>query len=485
MRTRWHAFAACLMAGMLVPAPAAAGPSPTYMYFTPVVGIAKFDDAQHFPTASLKDALHVGGRIGWRLSSAFSFEVAGGTTSTQEDIPSGADVTYLHVGGDLRVHLANWKIGGPFLGAGGSYTSRSSDGVDDLTYGAFDALGGWESWLGGRIGLRLEARNILNLPAGDLGAAKENEILYLGGLTFALGGKTKVADLDGDGVSDKKDQCPGTPAGVVVDAAGCPVDDDKDGVPNGPDQCAGTPAGVKVDAKGCPVDSDGDGVADGPDKCDGTPAGATVDASGCPSDADGDKVWDGIDQCPNTPMGALVDAKGCTADSDGDGVVDGLDKCPNTGANLKVDKDGCPLEVTEKETELLDTGMIRLSNVNFETGKSDLTPDSKPVLDTVGQVLSRWPELRIEIGGHTDSRGSDAINQKLSDARAKSVLEYLLATFPGLKADQFAAKGYGESKPLVPNTNQLNMAKNRRVEFVVLNKDVLKREVEKRRMIEK
>ena len=122
---------------------------------------------------------------------------------------------------------------------------------------------------------------------------------------------------------------------------------------------------------------------------------------------------------------------------------------------------------------------------DLETGKSDLTPDSKPVLDTVGQVLSRWPELRIEIGGHTDSRGSDALNQKLSDARAKAVLEYLLAAFPALKADQFAAKGYGESKPLVPNTNQLNMAKNRRVEFVVLNKDVLKREVEKRRMLEK
>jgi len=484
MRTRWHAFAAWLAAGVLTPVLAVAGPTPTYMYFTPVAGLATFDDAQHFPTAALKDALHVGGRIGWRFSSVLSFEAAGGYTSTEEDIPSGAEVTYLHVGGDFRIHLADWKIGGPFIGAGGSYTSRSSDAAtEDLTFGAFDALAGWESWLGGRVGLRLEARNVLNIPAGDLGSAKENEILYLGGLTFALGGKTP--DADGDGVNDKKDQCPGTPTGAVVDASGCPLDDDKDGVPNGLDQCAGTPAGAKVDAKGCPTDSDGDGVSDGLDKCEATPTGATVDASGCPADSDGDKIWDGIDQCANTPQGALVDAKGCPADSDGDGVFDGLDKCPNTAANLKVDKDGCPLEVTEKETELLDTGMIRLSNVNFETGKSDILPDSKPVLDTVGQVLSRWPELRIEIGGHTDSRGSDALNQKLSESRAGSVLAYLLATFPGLKADQFVAKGYGESKPLAPNTNQLNMAKNRRVEFVVLNKDVLKREVEKRRMLEK
>jgi len=484
MRARWHAFAAWLAAGLLAPASVAAGPTPTYLYVTPVVGVASFDDAQLFPIASTKDALHVGARIGWRLSSALSIEAAGGTSSTEEDIPNGAEVSYLHIGGEFRIHLADWKIGGPFIGVGGSYTSRSSDAApEDLTYGAFDALAGWESWLASRVGLRFEARNVLNIPSGDLGGARENEVLYLGGLTLAFGGK--IEDSDGDGVNDKKDQCPGTPAGAQVDARGCPLDDDRDDVPNGIDQCANSPAGARVDAKGCPIDSDSDGVSDGLDKCDGTPSGATVDATGCPSDADGDKIWDGIDQCPNTVQGALVDEKGCPADSDGDGVFDGLDKCPGTAANLKVDKDGCPLEVTEKETELLDTGMIRLSNVNFETGKADLLPESKPVLDTVGQVLSRWPELRIEIGGHTDSRGSNERNQTLSDARAKSVLDYLIATFPELKEEQFVAKGYGESKPVAPNTNQLNLAKNRRVEFVVLNKDVLKREVEKRRMIEK
>lgn len=484
MRTRRHAFAVWLAAGMLAPALVAAGPNPTYVYVTPVVGVAAFDDAQRFPTASLKNALHVGARIGWRLSSVLSIEAAGGTSSAEEDIPNAAEVTYLHIGGDFRIHLADWKIGGPFIGVGGSYASRSSDAApENLDYGALDALAGWESWLGGRVGLRLEARNVLDIPSGDLGGARENETLYLAGLTLALGGR--IEDSDVDGVNDRKDQCPGTPAGAQVDARGCPVDDDDDGVPNGIDQCASSPAGARVDAKGCPLDADSDGVSDGLDKCEGTPSGATVDASGCPSDADGDKIWDGIDECANTAQGALVDDKGCPADADGDGVFDGLDKCPGTAANLKVDKDGCPLEVTEKETELLDTGMIRLSNVNFETGKSDLLPESKPVLDTVGQVLSRWPELRIEIGGHTDSRGSNELNQKLSDARAKAVLDYLIATFPELKEEQFVAKGYGESKPLAPNTNQLDMAKNRRVEFVVQNKDVLKREWEKRRMIEK
>ena len=89
-------------------------------------------------------------------------------------------------------------------------------------------------------------------------------------------------DSDGDGVVDANDKCPGTPAGVKVDAAGCPLDSDKDGVADYLDKCPGTPAGVPVDASGCPLDSDGDGVLDYMDKCPGTPAGVKVDASGCP-----------------------------------------------------------------------------------------------------------------------------------------------------------------------------------------------------------
>ena len=88
------------------------------------------------------------------------------------------------------------------------------------------------------------------------------------------------------------------------------------------------------------------------------------------------------------------------------------------------------------------------------------------------------------IGGHTDSRGSAAKNQKLSEARASSVRTYVLGKYPTLDAKQFTVKGYGKTRPIVPNTNDLNMAKNRRVEFVVQNKDVLKKEVEKRRMLQ-
>src|SRR5206468_4444067 len=124
-----------------------------------------------------------------------------------------------------------------------------------------------------------------------------------------------------------------------------------------------------------PRDTDRDGVPDRLDHCPGTPRGATVDASGCPHDSDRDGVLDGIDQCPNTPKGCTVDARGCPSDADGDGVCDGIDKCPDTPAGLRVDANGCPIAVMAKETELLDTGMLRLQDINFETGKADLLPE--------------------------------------------------------------------------------------------------------------
>ena len=101
-----------------------------------------------------------------------------------------------------------------------------------------------------------------------------------------------------------------------------------------------------------PLDSD--------DKCPNTPAGVQVDATGCPLDADGDGVPDYLDKCPNTPAGVQVDSTGCPLDSDGDGVPDYLDKCPNTPAGVVVDATGCPKVITEAIKQqiniLFDTG---------------------------------------------------------------------------------------------------------------------------------
>jgi outer membrane protein OmpA-like peptidoglycan-associated protein len=103
----------------------------------------------------------------------------------------------------------------------------------------------------------------------------------------------------------------------------------------------------------------------------------------------------------------------------------------------------------------------------------------------VGTLLAQWPTLKIEIGGHTDDVGGDAVNRKLSQARAQSVLDYMKGKYPAIDAARFTVKGYGESRPIVPNVNDASRAQNRRVEFTVLNKEVLRKEVERRRLLQK
>lgn len=259
-------------------------------------------------------------------------------------------------------------------------------------------------------------------------------------------------------------------AGISVLFGGHAADSDGDGVPDKLDKCPDTPAGWQVDASGCPLDSDGDGVPDGADKCPATPKGAQVDAKGCPTDADGDGVPDGIDQCPDTPKGASVDAKGCPLDSDGDGVPDGIDQCPGTPAGTKVDEKGCPLPPPPPAPKpIFEEGKksLILQGVNFQSGKAVLTPESLAALDKVAASLKEWPDVRIEVGGHTDNVGSDALNQKLSQARAQTVRDYLISK--GVDGSRLTAKGYGPSKPIADNSTPEGRAQNRRVELTKID----------------
>ena len=201
---------------------------------------------------------------------------------------------------------------------------------------------------------------------------------------------------------------------------GGPGDGDKDGVTDDLDRCPETPRGEAVDANGCPLpkDSDGDGVMDDADKCPDTPQGEKVDANGCPlpKDSDGDGVLDNADKCPNTPRGEKVDRNGCPLpkDSDGDGVIDDNDKCPGTPAGTKVDKNGCPQLFEESKATLV------LEGVNFETAKAELTPGAREVLDRVAVSLAAYPEIRVEVAGHTDNKGSRAL-QRAPVAEARRV----------------------------------------------------------------
>lgn len=124
--------------------------------------------------------------------------------------------------------------------------------------------------------------------------------------------------------------------------------------------------------------------------------------------------------------------------------------------------------VREVERAILETGLFRAVGVNFEFDRSRLLDGSEAFLDPVGEVLRRYPDLRVEIGGHTDSIGSEAYNERLSQARAETVRQYLIERFE-IAPERLVARGYGESRPIVTNANPTGRTLNRRVEFTVLD----------------
>ncbi|MHB1688704.1 MAG: OmpA family protein [Ignavibacteriaceae bacterium] len=276
----------------------------------------------------------------------------------------------------------------------------------------------------------------------DIKSGPNNDMLYTAtvGLTYYFG---RDKDSDGDGVPDYMDDCPNTPAGVKVDATGCPLDSDGDGVPDYLDKCPNTPLGVKVDANGCPLDSDGDGVPDY------------------------------LDKCPNTPAGVKVDATGCPLDSDGDGVPDYLDKCPNTPMGVQVDSEGCPIKKETKDTVVITQpaeieSLVLSGDANFEFNKSKLLSNAYAVLDSLVRTMKEHPEYKWEVGGYTDGIGSANYNIKLSQRRAQSVVDYLVSQ--GVERNNLKIVGYGKDNPIATNETAEGRAMNRRVEIKLLSK---------------
>jgi len=268
-----------------------------------------------------------------------------------------------------------------------------------------------------------------------------------------------AVDSSGNLVHDNYGTCVKTgswaPKHAIPECGGAIADKDGDGVADDKDKCPGTPANVKVDEKGCPLDSDGDGVADYMDKCPGTPAGVSVNAQGCAGDSDGDGVADHLDKCPGTPAGAPVSANGCPLDSDGDGIADYLDKCPGTAQGVKVDNNGCKLDAR-----------IELRGVNFGNNSAKLTGASSNVLDDMARTLKRYPNQKVEVAGHTDSRGARSYNVSLSQKRADAVRKYLVSQ--GVAGGNLTARGYGPDKPVASNKTRDGRASNRRVELRLL-----------------
>jgi OmpA-OmpF porin, OOP family len=265
------------------------------------------------------------------------------------------------------------------------------------------------------------------------------------------------------------DQCAG-PAVVVALPPEC-IDDDNDMICADEDRCPERPEDMDgiEDEDGCPEDqdTDGDGIMDSIDQCIVDPEDADnyLDEDGCPElDNDSDGVLDTADGCINEPEDpdGFEDQDGCPdEDNDKDTVLDITDECPNEKG--EVSANGCPkkydgIEITETH--------IRINQkIHFAYNKAKIKKDSFWILAQVAKVLGDYPEIQLSIEGHTDSRGSDKYNKKLSAKRAKAVMKHLIKKGKVNKR-LLTSRGWGEEKPIDTNLTDEGRAANRRVEFV-------------------
>jgi len=341
------------------------------------------------------------------------------------------------------MNLIKSKVIDPSLSLGGGYTF-----LGDASFGTVNPGAGLTLWFSENVGFELTTKYKKSFGDRVIGADVNQPSLFqhTAGLIFKFGGK----DTDNDGIYDREDACPEV-AGLKQ-FNGCP-DTDGDGIIDGSDACPQV-AGLAA-LNGCP-DADGDGITDANDACPEVAGLAAL--KGCP-DADKDGVADKDDKCPS--VAGPKENAGCPwADTDKDGVADKDDECPEV-AGLASNK-GCP-EVT---AAVLESVKVEAKSIYFNSGKATFKSEDVPVkIESISSLLKQYPNAKFSIEGHTDSDGSDAFNQKLSQERADVVRNALIER--GMKAANLTAVGYGESKPVASNKTAAGKAKNRRTEVVL------------------
>ncbi len=353
-------------------------------------------------------AFDVGGRVGYYPLRFLGIEAEGAVMPTSTRDGSGK-ATLWAVRGHVVGQLGLWSVT-PFVLVGGgvlSVSSASSVVGKDIDQ-ALHFGGGVKVYLNRWTMVRLDVRDTLSPRQGLKNGASNNVELLLG-LSVTLGRKKD------------RDERPAEPP---------------------------------------PSDRDGDGFLDPDDKCPDTPG---VAPDGCPvGDRDGDGFTDDKDKCPDTPG---IEPDGCPdPDPDKDGILGDADQCPNEPEtkNGYQDEDGCPDEVPKEVAKF--TGTIE--GIYFDTDKATIKPKSRPKLDQAVEVLKKFPTIRIEISGHTDSTGSREHNMELSKARAEAVKDYLVKK--GIDPSRITTRGYGPDKPVASNDTKDGRAKNRRIEFRIL-----------------
>lgn len=259
----------------------------------------------------------------------------------------------------------------------------------------------------------------------------------------------KGSDKDKDGVADFEDEC--IDVFGLVELGGCP-DSDGDGLKDMIDKCPSV-AGL-IAFQGCP-DTDEDGIVDSDDDC--PREAGTKEMHGCP-DSDADGIVDKDDACPD--MKGSVAMRGCP-DRDGDGVDDKNDNCPDVVGDIATQ--GCPSMKKETIQQRLS---FAAKSIQFESGKDIINISSYPVLNEIVAIMNESTKLRIAIEGHTDNSGVAQKNMDLSARRAGAVMNYIAVR--GITPSRLTSVGYGDTKPLEPNTTLEGRKANRRVDIKVI-----------------
>ncbi len=407
-----------------------------------------------------------GGRLGFHFNRWLGIEAEVAAIPTKTNTIAGqqeasTSVWVFGYRGSLIVNLTNSYEFQPFILAGyGGMTTLSNETsiLRNDTWGFLHAgLGfkvGFTPWTGLRVDGRITApwtALVPVIPQGNRVGYDGPDWEALGSLYINFGEVEKAVvlqptakDRDGDGVPDTVDRCPDQP-------------EDKDRF---------------QDEDGCPdPDNDADGIPDGLDKCpnEAEDKDGVEDADGCPdTDNDADGVPDTRDRCPNEPedKDGFQDDDGCPdADNDGDGKLDTRDKCPNEPETINSykDDDGCPDEIPAEVKKF--TGVIE--GINFKTGSAQILGGSYVILDRAIKVLQDYPDVNLEISGHTDNRGKAEYNRNLSQRRADSVKTYFIQR--GIASNRLQSIGYGPTRPIADNKTQNGRATNRRTEFRLIN----------------
>ena len=408
----------------------------------------------HQPLA--RAGFDLGARVGYYPLSFLGLELEGGVMPMKA--ADGSKAT-LYTFRPVALFQLPYRLA-PFVRGGFGMVGISAPVLGKDVDPSFNIGGGLKFYVNQLVVLRLDIVDNVTTARG-ISNGRSNNLEVLLGVSLRLGKsgpprQRGLIDSDLDGLYD-----PGQDGVAPVDVDACPQEP-------GPRE-----------NRGCPLlDTDADGMYD-----PGQPAVPPADADACPLvvgpranrgcpllDADSDTLYDpgqpvpveDTDECPLEP--GTRELRGCP-DRDKDKIPNRIDACPDVPETINQvnDSDGCPDEVPKDIVKL--SGVLR--GIFFDVDKDTIKPKSRTTLEKAVKVLTEFTDTRWQIEGHTDSDGDREHNMDLSRRRAEAVRNYLIGR--GIDATRLESKGFGPDAPLESNKTRAGKAKNRRIEFKLID----------------